>query len=171
MKRIWSSPTLMALALAILVPMVGHSVTHAAQAQATPHRQTARVTATPAVPAQQPAATVATKPSASAPSKTASTHHKQAAHAPRLDLNKAPREALAKLPGIDAALASKIVGSRPFKSRAELLDRRILTREEYRKIRAMVMVAPAPTASKAARPSTTKPKTDAEDPSHGDMKK
>ena len=52
----------------------------------------------------------------------------------RCDINSASKEALAKLPGIDEATADKIAAGRPFKTKAELVSKGIVTKEEYAKI-------------------------------------
>ena len=82
---------------------------------------------------------------ATAPAKT-TTHHAsksstKSAH-PKTDLNTASKEDLMKLPGVDEALADKIVAARPFKSRTELESKNIVTKEQYGKLSAMVTVAP-----------------------------
>jgi len=64
----------------------------------------------------------------------------------RLDLNKATEAQLDALPGIGATYARRIVDSRavdgPFKSAQDLVDRRIVPRSTYDKLRDIVMVAP-----------------------------
>jgi competence protein ComEA len=94
--------------------------------------------ATPTTPATTPA-----------PAKSTSTHHsshssKSSSHSskPKTDLNTASKEDLMKLPGVDEALADKIVAARPFKSRTELESKNIVTKEQYSKLSAMVTVAP-----------------------------
>ena len=51
-----------------------------------------------------------------------------------LDLNRASKTQLMSLPGIDDAAADRIVAGRPYSSEHELLERRIISREEYNKI-------------------------------------
>ncbi len=51
-----------------------------------------------------------------------------------LDLNSASKSQLMRLPGIDDAAADRIIGGRPYSSEHDLLDRRIVSREEYNKI-------------------------------------
>jgi competence protein ComEA len=64
----------------------------------------------------------------------------------RLDLNKATEAQLDALPGIGATYAKRIVDSRavdgPFKSAQDLVDRRIVPRATYEKLRDIVMVSP-----------------------------
>jgi DNA uptake protein ComE-like DNA-binding protein len=66
----------------------------------------------------------------------------------KLDLNSASAEQLAKLPGLDAATADKIVAARPFKSRSELVNKKIVTKAEYSKIESHIMVKSTATAAK-----------------------
>ena len=87
-----------------------------------------------------------TAPATTAPAKTTSsstTHHKssKSAHA-KTDLNTASKEDLMKLPGVDDATADKIIAARPFKSHSELETKNIVTKEQYKKLSAMVTVAP-----------------------------
>ena len=80
---------------------------------------------------QAPAAVAA--PAAKA--KAATSKHTAA---PKVDLNGATREELAKLPGIGEATADKIIAARPFKSKNDLLARKIVTRAEFAKISARI---------------------------------
>ena len=77
--------------------------------------------------------------------KSTSTHHSSSkSHTthPKTDLNTASKEELMKLPGVDEAMADKIVAARPFKSRSELESKNIVTKEQYGKLSQMVTVAP-----------------------------
>ena len=104
---------------------------------------------TSAVRADEPAAatTQATPPAATAPAKstsmhsTTSTHHHSTSH--KVDLNSASKEQLMKLQGIDDATADKIIAARPFKSASELTSKSIISKEEYKKVSAHVMVKKA----------------------------
>jgi DNA uptake protein ComE-like DNA-binding protein len=51
-----------------------------------------------------------------------------------LDLNSASKSRLMGLPGIDAASADRIVAGRPYSSEHELLEKHIVSRDEYNKI-------------------------------------
>lgn len=51
-----------------------------------------------------------------------------------LDLNSASKSQLQTLPGIDAATADRIVAGRPYSSEHELLEKRVVSRDEYSKI-------------------------------------
>ena len=51
-----------------------------------------------------------------------------------LDLNSASKSQLQSLPGIDAATADRIIAGRPYSSEHELLEKHIVSRDEYSKI-------------------------------------
>jgi competence protein ComEA len=51
-----------------------------------------------------------------------------------LDLNSASKSQLQSLPGIDSATADRMVAGRPYSSEHELLEKRIVSRDEYSKI-------------------------------------
>jgi DNA uptake protein ComE-like DNA-binding protein len=51
-----------------------------------------------------------------------------------LDLNTATKSQLMSLPGMDSASADRIIAGRPYSSEHQLLDRHILSREQYNKI-------------------------------------
>jgi DNA uptake protein ComE-like DNA-binding protein len=62
-------------------------------------------------------------------------HHHRDPPAPRpLDLNTASRRAIEKLPGITPSMARRIVEGRPFEDPHELVERRILTEHEFRRV-------------------------------------
>jgi len=92
----------------------------------------------------------ATAPPAAAPAeqapaaKPAAPHHKAAAHkaSAAVDLNSATKEQLMGL-GLDDATADKVIAARPFTSRAELLKKSLVTKEQYTKLRGKVTVKKA----------------------------
>jgi len=51
-----------------------------------------------------------------------------------VDLNTASRRAIEKLPGITPSMARRIVEGRPFEDPHELVERRILTEREFRRV-------------------------------------
>ena len=57
-----------------------------------------------------------------------------------LDLNRASKPQLMSLPGIDDAAADRIIAGRPYSSEHQLLERRIISREQYNKIADSVTV-------------------------------
>ncbi|HXW97205.1 MAG TPA: helix-hairpin-helix domain-containing protein [Gemmatimonadales bacterium] len=86
----------------------------------------AQATAAPAAPkaqAQQPAA----------PAKATKTATQL------LDLNTATRDQLIALPGIGATYADAIIKARPFKSKSELLSRKVIPAATYKKVQKLVI--------------------------------
>ncbi len=121
MKRLIPTLALCAFVLALAAPLA-----LAAGAAATP--------AKPATPAHQ-AKAMSTKATA--------TEHKamgrmESTRKERVDLNSASKEELMKLPGMTDAWADKIVADRPYKSRTELLHKKVVPATEYGKIRSWV---------------------------------
>jgi competence protein ComEA len=57
-----------------------------------------------------------------------------------LNLNAASKAQLMSLPGMDDATADRVIAGRPYSSEHQLLDRRIVSREEYNKIADSVTV-------------------------------
>ncbi len=51
-----------------------------------------------------------------------------------VDLNTASKAQLVSLPGMDDASADRVIAGRPYSSEHELLEKHILSREEYNKI-------------------------------------
>lgn len=82
-------------------------------------------------------------PQATTPPATSaqSAHHSSTKPAkPHVNLNTASKEQLMTLPGIDDAVADKIIASRPFKSKDQLEKKQILTKQQYQKVSPMVTV-------------------------------
>jgi len=52
----------------------------------------------------------------------------------KVDLNSATREQLMALPGIGEAIADKIIAARPFKTKADLLQKGLVNKAEYTKL-------------------------------------
>jgi DNA uptake protein ComE-like DNA-binding protein len=57
-----------------------------------------------------------------------------------VDLNKASKDDLTSLPGIDARQADRIIAERPYASPHQLVTRRVLSEDEYSKIQDRVVV-------------------------------
>jgi len=89
----------------------------------------------------QPAAT-------NAKSTTSATKSSAHSSAPKIDLNSASREDLIKVPGIGDATADKIIAARPFKSKSELVSKKIVTESQYKKLSAHVIAKQPAVASK-----------------------
>ena len=51
-----------------------------------------------------------------------------------LDINTASKAQLMGLPGVDDAAAERIIAGRPYSSEHQLLEKRIVSRDEYNKI-------------------------------------
>lgn len=61
------------------------------------------------------------------------------AKAPKIDINSAPKEELMKLTGIGDVTADKIIAGRPYKSKGELVTKKVLTKKEYAKVRSLII--------------------------------
>lgn len=57
-----------------------------------------------------------------------------------LDLNASEEDEFASLPGVGKHLAHKIVAGRPYKSKHELLDRKVVSAKVYEHIKTLVTV-------------------------------
>ena len=93
---------------------------------------------------QQPAAKPAPAPAAqatAAPAKPATQSATKPASKPKamlVDLNTATREQLVAVAGIGDTYADAIIKARPFKSRSELLSKKVIPAAAYKKVRAHV---------------------------------
>jgi DNA uptake protein ComE-like DNA-binding protein len=56
-----------------------------------------------------------------------------------VDVNHASKEQLTTLPGIDDAVADRVIADRPYKTAHELVTRRVISEEEYQRIRSRIM--------------------------------
>jgi competence protein ComEA len=102
------------------------------------------------------AASMAYAQGGSTPGTTDSKPAAPAAHAKTMkapavakcDINSASKDELMKLSGIDDATADKIIAGRPFKSRADLVSKGIVTKAAYAKISGHILAKKAAMAAK-----------------------
>jgi competence protein ComEA len=152
MNRFLKVRTLPALAVALLLPISAlaapGTAASAAKSSAASKSTMHSDTATPS----------------KAPHKThgASKSHKSA----MVDINSASKEELMTLPGVTDPTADKIIAGRPFKTKAELVAKQVLTRAEYGKLRGRVIAKQAPEAKamenaapESKSPGTTTPES------------
>jgi competence protein ComEA len=106
--------------------------------------------ATPAKPATEAKSAQPGMHATEAKTTTSASHSSSAHHSTstKVDLNSASREQLIKLPGIGEATADKIIAARPFKSKNELVSKKLLSEAEYNKISAHVIAKQPAVASK-----------------------
>src|SRR5689334_3755632 len=57
-----------------------------------------------------------------------------------VDINNAPREKLATLPGLDDTIADRIIAHRPYSSTQELVSRHVVSRNDFDRIREHIEV-------------------------------
>ncbi len=87
-----------------------------------------------------PAPTTASRPLRRfLPSPAAKPAAPKAAKMELVDLNTATREQLVALPGIGETYADAIIKARPFKSKDELVSKKIITAAAYKKVRTHVI--------------------------------
>ncbi|TMQ62876.1 MAG: helix-hairpin-helix domain-containing protein [Candidatus Eisenbacteria bacterium] len=80
----------------------------------------------------------ATTPPAAAPAAHEKHHATKAHAAPKINLNTATKEELMTLPGLTDETADKVIAARPFKSKSQLVEKNIVTKEEFKKLSMMI---------------------------------
>jgi DNA uptake protein ComE-like DNA-binding protein len=78
-----------------------------------------------------------------AQTKPPATQMPKAAKLKPIDINTAPEEDFA-LVGIDRPTAKKIVQARPFRSKADLVTRQVMTKEQYDKVKDLLVAKQPP---------------------------
>jgi len=134
MKRLFACFAAVAFALGIAVAPVVHAQSMAA-ADSTSMQSTPPAASTPGTTSETTHETMKSE------TPKAQTHKAHAAKkaAPKVDINSASKEELMKLPGITDEIAAKIVEGRPYKTKGELLTKKLVTKAEYTKIRGRVI--------------------------------
>ena len=93
---------------------------------------------------------------AKGPTPKASSSTSKATPTSLVDLNTASKQALMALPGITESNAQKIIENRPYKSKADLTQKKVITHDAYAKIEARIVartstrVSPGSVEKKAA---------------------
>ena len=141
MKRFIPSLALCAFLIALAAPLA------LAQGSAAPAKPAVQKSMkAPATKALESAASGKTTAAAAAttPAQHAVAHKAETAHKEMLDLNTASREELAKLPGIGDAYADKIISGRPYKTKSELVQKKIVPAHVFAKVRTLVIAKQEP---------------------------
>ena len=93
----------------------------------------------------------AAKPATAQPAKPQPKASAPAKKPKPVDINSATAEQLTKVPGVDDALAAKIVQNRPYPTRAYLVTKGIYSQDDYYKIKDYFVAAPPAEAKTKAK--------------------
>ena len=145
MNRSLKLRTLPALAIAMLLPLAAN----AAQGTAAPSAKTT------------PASKSTMHGDYTTQAKAAHKTHAGKAKHQLVDINTASKEEIIMLPGVTDQIADKIIAGRPFKTKAELVSKQVLTRAEYSALRGRVIAKHAQGAksSENKAPESKTPET------------
>jgi|GEM_PF-307139 len=125
MSRMRYSVTIASFLVCVLITAAGLSFAQTAPSTAPPAAKT------PAQPAGNQVAKGPTPKASTSPVKPASTT--------LVDLNTASKQTLMSLPGINEANAQKIIENRPYRSKADLTQKKVISEDAYAKIAARVV--------------------------------
>jgi DNA uptake protein ComE-like DNA-binding protein len=82
-------------------------------------------------------------------SEAASSTKEAATGKTKVDINSASKDDLAALPGMTADTAEKVVEGRPYKSKSELVSKKIVSQGEYNKIKTHIIAKQSSTGKKS----------------------
>lgn len=103
----------------------------------------------------QKSSTKSTSAASSMPDSNSKASTGKTAPAGKMDINSASKDDLEKLPGIGPATSQKIIDGRPYKTKRDLLTKKIVGQAEYDKIKDNI-IAHQDTATSASAKSNTK---------------